>query len=161
MAADGHLGMAALSRVTLASAGLSCLMMLIMMWRNLHTIGSAFLHYGADDVRVVLFSGSCTGLLHTVNDWMCSQYGKLCNICFKLSKVSAAVHAFRWQLFSLASSNRITPSKGESKRTDNPKYLYAVTSELVELIMSPLRRHIFVCFMAKSAFLGFFSALAP
>ena len=27
--------------------------------------------------------------------------------------------------------------------------------------MSPLRRHIFVCFMAKSAFLGGFSALAP
>ena len=29
------------------------------------------------------------------------------------------------------------------------------------LFMSPLRRHIFVCFMAKSAFLGGFSALAP
>ena len=29
------------------------------------------------------------------------------------------------------------------------------------LIMSPLRRHIFVCFMAKLAFLGGFSALAP
>ena len=29
------------------------------------------------------------------------------------------------------------------------------------VVMSPLRRHIFVCFMAKSAFLGGFSALAP
>ena len=29
------------------------------------------------------------------------------------------------------------------------------------LFMSPLRRHIFVCFMAKSAFMAFFSALAP
>jgi len=32
---------------------------------------------------------------------------------------------------------------------------------LVPFIMSPLRRHIFVCFMAKSAFWRGFSALAP
>jgi len=31
----------------------------------------------------------------------------------------------------------------------------------LDLFMSPLRRHIFVCFMAKSAFLRGFSALAP
>jgi len=34
-------------------------------------------------------------------------------------------------------------------------------TSLILIIMSPLRRHIFVCFMAKSAFLGGFSALAP
>jgi len=32
---------------------------------------------------------------------------------------------------------------------------------IIFIIMSPLRRHIFVCFMAKSTFLGGFSALAP
>ena len=31
---------------------------------------------------------------------------------------------------------------------------------IMTLVMPPLRRHIFVCFMAKSAF-GFFSALSP
>ena len=34
-------------------------------------------------------------------------------------------------------------------------------SNASSLFMSPLRRHIFVCFMAKSAFFGGFSALAP
>jgi len=32
---------------------------------------------------------------------------------------------------------------------------------IISIIMSPLRRHIFVCFMAKSAFWRGFSALAP
>jgi len=36
-----------------------------------------------------------------------------------------------------------------------------MTTNLMKFIMSPLRRHIFVCFMAKSAFWRGFSALAP
>jgi len=41
--------------------------------------------------------------------------------------------------------------------------VFAVTVSKREtcFFMSPLRRHTFVCFMAKSAFLGGFSVLAP
>jgi len=42
-----------------------------------------------------------------------------------------------------------------SSRHVSPMYVQ------IYLVMSPLRRNIFVCFMAKSAFLGGFWALAP
>ena len=38
---------------------------------------------------------------------------------------------------------------------------HGVQSPWLVVVMSPLRRHIFVCFMAKSAFWRGFSALAP
>ena len=38
---------------------------------------------------------------------------------------------------------------------------WTVASRLPLFFMSPLRRHIFVCFMAKSAFWRGFAALAP
>jgi len=52
-------------------------------------------------------------------------------------------------------SDNITIENQLSQSVKLLLFLYCV------IIMSPLRRHIFVCFMAKSAFWEGFSALSP
>ena len=55
--------------------------------------------------------------------------------------------------FKLLVEPRVSYADGNS--------LFCFAAVVFFLIMSPLRRHIFVCFMAKSVFLVVFSALAP
>ena len=63
-----------------------------------------------------------------------------------------------------------TTNNNNNNNDNNIIIIYATADEAVAYMfyrcfflffMSPLRRHIFVCFMAKSAFWRGFSALAP